>query len=293
MSSEVRTAVFPVAGLGTRFLPATKSIPKELLPIVDRPLIQYAVDEARAAGIENLIFVTGRGKGAIEDHFDVSYELETTLAAHGKSYELEQLKALRPGPGRVAYVRQMQPLGLGHAVWCARHLIGDQPFALLLADELILSDPPSIGAMIKVHETFGGNVVLVDEVPQERTNRYGIIDPGHEADAVIEVTSLVEKPDPTEAPSNLAIAGRYILDPSIMDIIETTEPDGGGEIQLTDALVQSVGSTPFHAVRLTGERYDCGSKLGFIEATLHLALSREDLHTDVQHMIDSMASGSG
>ncbi len=293
MTSPVRTAVFPVAGLGTRFLPATKSIPKELLPIVDRPLIQYAVDEARAAGIENLIFVTGRGKGAIEDHFDVSYELERTLAEHGKLHELEQLKAARPGPGRVAYVRQMQPLGLGHAVWCARHLIGDQPFALLLADELILSDPPSIRTLIDVHETFGGNVVLVDEVPRARTDHYGIIEPGLETDAVIEVANLVEKPDPAEAPSTLAIAGRYILDPSIMDILETTTQDSGGEIQLTDALAQTIDSSPFHAVRLIGERYDCGSKLGFIEATLNLALRRDDLHTDVQRMIDSMASGSG
>ncbi|MCL1599512.1 MAG: UTP--glucose-1-phosphate uridylyltransferase, partial [Actinomycetia bacterium] len=190
----VRTAVFPVAGLGTRFLPATKSIPKELLPIVDRPLIQYAVDEARACGIENFVFVTGRGKGAIEDHFDISYELEDALESRGKEDDLQQIRALRPGPGQVAYVRQMQPLGLGHAVWCARHLIGNSPFAVLLADELIISDPPALGDMIAVHDEYGGNVVLVDEVPPEKTRSYGIVEVGTEADAVIEVTGVVEKP---------------------------------------------------------------------------------------------------
>ncbi|MCL1593325.1 MAG: UTP--glucose-1-phosphate uridylyltransferase GalU [Actinomycetia bacterium] len=287
--TTVRTAVFPVAGLGTRFLPATKSIPKELLPIVDRPLIQYAVDEARAVGIENLIFVTGRGKGAIEDHFDISYELETTLAERNKTSELEELRRLRPGPGQVAYVRQMQPLGLGHAVWCARHLIGNEPFAVLLADELILADTPPLADMIAIHAETQGNVVLVDEVPMESTNNYGIIRPGVETNASIEITSVVEKPDPADAPSNLAIIGRYILEPTIMDILGTTAQGTGGEIQLTDALLASISDTPFHAVRMTGERYDCGSKLGFIEATLHLALRREDLGEDVQLMIDGLA----
>lgn len=292
MTARVRTAVFPVAGLGTRFLPATKSIPKELLPIVDRPLIQYAVDEARAAGIENLIFVTGRGKGAIEDHFDVSYELEATLATRGKSHKLEQLRALRPEPGQIAYVRQMQPLGLGHAVWCARNVIGNEPFAVLLADELILSDPPSLTAMLDVYAEHGGSVVLVDEVPSESTSRYGIIGHGTESNAAIEVTTVVEKPDPDHAPSNLAMIGRYVLEPSIMDILGTTDQGTGGEIQLTDALLASIGSTPFHAVRMNGRRYDCGSKLGLIEATLHLALHRDDLRNDVQLLIDSLASDS-
>jgi len=287
--SDVRTAVFPVAGLGTRFLPATKSIPKELLPIVDRPLVQYAVDEAREAGIENLIFVTGRGKGAIEDHFDVSYELEQTLKSRDRLVELAELKKLRPQPGQVAYVRQMEPLGLGHAVWCARHLIGGQPFAVLLADELILADRTPLAEMIEVHHQYGGNVVLVDDVPDESTKKYGIIDPGKEIGNAISVTSVVEKPDVGDAPSNLAIIGRYILDPSIMDILEATEQGAGGEIQLTDALLESIGATPFHAIRMTGERYDCGSRLGFIEATLQLALQREDLSVDVQLLIDRLA----
>jgi len=282
--------VFPVAGLGTRFLPATKSIPKELLPIVDRPLIQYAVDEARDAGIENFVFVTGRGKGAIEDHFDVGYELEHTLAARGKHAELDQIQDLRPGPGQVAYVRQMQPLGLGHAVWCARHLIGNNPFAVLLADELLISESPLLGDMIEVHEQFGGNVVLVDEVPAEKTSSYGIIEVGTVADTVIEVTDVVEKPAPDQAPSDLAIIGRYVLEPSIMGILGNTARGAGGEIQLTDALLASIGEYPFHAVRMRGERYDCGSKLGFIEATLNLALRRDDLGADVQHMIDALAT---
>jgi len=290
MTQRVRTAIFPVAGLGTRFLPATKSIPKELLPIVDRPLIQYAVDEARAAGIENFVFVTGRGKGAIEDHFDMSYELEETLAARGRTHDLEELRRLRPGPGQVAYVRQMDPLGLGHAVWCARHIVGDEPFAVLLADELILADPPALASMIEVHERTGGNVVLVDEVPGSVTGQYGIIEPGAMTDSAIEVVSMVEKPEPSDAPSNLAIVGRYVLTAPIMKILETTSEGAGGEIQLTDALVESLATQPFHAVRLDGSRYDCGSKIGFIEATLKIALEREDLRADVQRLVDSLAN---
>jgi UTP--glucose-1-phosphate uridylyltransferase len=292
MTQVVRTAVFPVAGLGTRFLPATKSIPKELLPIVDRPLIQYAVDEARAAGIENFVFVTGRGKGAIEDHFDVSFELEATLASRGKTRDLEALRELRPGPGQVAYVRQMEPLGLGHAVWCARHIVGDEPFAVLLADELILADPPSLASMIEVHEETGGNVVLVDEVPETATDQYGIIEPGPSSESSIEVVSMVEKPDPAVAPSNLAIVGRYVLTSPIMKILETTSEGAGGEIQLTDALMASIPSQPFHAVRLNGQRYDCGSKTGFIEATIKLALEREELKDDIQRLVNSLADES-
>lgn len=289
MSQAVTTAVFPVAGLGTRFLPATKSIPKELLPIVDRPLIQYAVDEARDAGIENFVFVTGRGKGAIEDHFDLSYELEDTLEARGKTKELEELRTLRPGPGQVAYVRQMEPLGLGHAVWCARHIVGEEPFAVLLADELILADPPSLASMIEVHERTGGNVVLVDEVPESDTGGYGIIEPGPATESVVEVVSMIEKPDPDFAPSNLAIVGRYVLTSPIMTILESTGAGAGGEIQLTDALLASISSQPFHAVRLDGRRYDCGSKAGFIEATIRLALEREDLREDVQRLVNTLA----
>ena len=292
MTQRVRTAVFPVAGLGTRFLPATKSIPKELLPIVDRPLIQYAVDEARAAGIESFVFVTGRGKGAIEDHFDISYELEDILASRGKTQDLEELRKLRPGPGQVAYVRQMEPLGLGHAVWCARHLVGNEPFAVLLADELILADPPSLATMIEVHERTGGNVVLVDEVPKTATGQYGIIEPGPMSGSALEVVSMIEKPDPSVAPSNLAIVGRYVLTAPIMKILETTSEGTGGEIQLTDALLASIPSQPFHAVRLDGRRFDCGAKTGLIEATLRLALEREDLREDVQRLVNSLASES-
>lgn len=292
MTPPVRTAVFPVAGLGTRFLPATKSIPKELLPIVDMPLIQYAVDEARAAGIENFVFVTGRGKGAIEDHFDMSYELEETLAARGKSRIVDKLRQLRPGPGQVAYVRQIEPLGLGHAVWCARHIVGNEPFAVLLADELILADPPSLASMIAVHEQTGGNVVLVDEVPATATGQYGIIEPGVTSGPAIEVVSMVEKPDPSVAPSNLAIVGRYVLTSPIMEILATTGEGAGGEIQLTDALMASISNTPFHAVQLDGRRYDCGSRTGFIEATINLALEREDLRDDVQRVVNSLADES-
>ena len=292
MTQRVRTAIFPVAGLGTRFLPATKSIPKELLPIVDRPLIQYAVDEARAAGIEYFVFVTGRGKGAIEDHFDKSYELEETLAARGKTQDLEELRRLRPGPGQLAYVRQMEPLGLGHAVWCARHVVGDEPFAVLLADELILADPPALTSMIEIHEQTGGNVVLVDEIPDEATGQYGIIEPGPKSGSAMEVVSMVEKPDPSVAPSNLAIVGRYVLTAPIMEVLETTGEGAGGEIQLTDALAASIESQPFHAVQLDGTRYDCGSKLGFIEATIKLALEREDLRADVQRLVNSLANES-
>ena len=292
MTQAVTTAVFPVAGLGTRFLPATKSIPKELLPIVDRPLIQYAVDEARDAGIDNFVFVTGRGKGAIEDHFDLSYELEDTLEARGKTQDLEELRTLRPGPGQVAYVRQMEPLGLGHAVWCARHIVGQEPFAVLLADELILADPPSLTSMIEVHERTGGNVVLVDEIPESDTRSYGIIDPGPTSASAIEVLSMVEKPNPDVAPSNLAIVGRYVLTSPIMKILETTGAGAGGEIQLTDALLASISSQPFHAVRLDGRRYDCGSKSGFIEATIRLALEREDLREDVQRLVNTLADNA-
>ena len=292
MTHSVRTAVFPVAGLGTRFLHATKSIPKELLPIVDRPLIQYAVDEARAAGIENFVFVTGRGKGAIEDHFDVSYELEETLKARGKTQDLDRLRKLRPGPGEVAYVRQMEPLGLGHAVWCARHVVGNEPFAVLLADELILAEPPALASMIEVHERTGGNVVLVDEVPTTETQRYGIIEPGGGSEPAIEVLSMIEKPLPSAAPSNLAIVGRYVLTAPIMQILETTRAGTGGETQLTDALLASLGTQPFHAVRLEGQRYDCGSKAGFIEATIRLALQRDDLREDVQRLVNSLADES-
>ncbi len=287
--STVRTAVFPVAGFGTRFLPATKAMPKVLLPIVDRPLIQYAVDEALAAGIENFVFVTGRGNSALEDYFDVNFELEATLNADGKSAIAESLASLRHTPGQVMYVRQIDPLGLGHAVWCARNTIGDEPFAVLLADELILGDNSDLATMLEVHATLGGNVILVDEVADEETSQYGIISPGATKGNAIEVTDIVEKPLQGTAPSNLAAIGRYILDPSIMRTLESTESGIGGEIQLTDALLASIGELPFHAVRTTGERFDCGSKSGFVDATIHEALGRDDMKEHVQATIDGLA----
>lgn len=286
----VRTAVFPVAGFGTRFLPATKAMPKVLLPIVDRPLIQCAVDEAVAAGIENLVFVTGRGNSALEDYFDVSFELEETLRSRGKTDIADELKDLRHAPGQVSYVRQIDPLGLGHAVWCARNVVGDEPFAVLLADELILSETSDLSAMLDVHERHGGNVVLVDEVADDETNQYGIIAPGSSAGDAIEIDGIVEKPDPGTAPSNLALIGRYILDPSIMETLESTRTGSGGEIQLTDALQAAIGDVPFHAVRVSGDRFDCGTKSGFVDATIHAALRRKDMRDEVQRTINELAT---
>ncbi len=287
---RVRTAVFPVAGFGTRFLPATKAMPKVLLPVVDRPLIQYAVDEALASGIESFVFVTGRGHAAIEDYFDVSYELERELIDKGRLDIAEFLASLRPAdPGQFAFVRQMEPLGLGHAVWCARNLIGDDPFAVLLADELIVGGEPTLRHLIDVHHELGGNVVLVDEVDPTTTDRYGIIDPRSEANGVIEVSSLVEKPPPGEAPSNLALIGRYVLEPGVMDLLGRIESGAGGEIQLTDAIKASIGEAPLHAVRSTGTRYDCGSPEGFLEATIELAYDRPDLAATVRRAAERIA----
>jgi len=285
----VRTAVFPVAGFGTRFLPATKAMPKVLLPIVDRPLIQYAVDEALAAGIENLVFVTGRGASALEAYFDADLELEEILRERGDAGLASEIEALRPAPGQITYVRQTEALGLGHAVWCARNAIGDEPFAVLLADELILSDVSNLSTMVEVHGRVGGNVVLVDSVPDGETEKYGIIKPGAQAQNAMTVDDIVEKPPAGSAPSNLAVIGRYILDPSIMTTLESTDAGSGGEIQLTDGLLASIGKLPFHAVRATGERFDCGSKLGFLSATIRVALNRDDMRSDVQRTIDGLA----
>jgi UTP--glucose-1-phosphate uridylyltransferase len=284
--AQVTTAVFPVAGLGTRFLPATKAIPKELLPVVDRPLIQYAVDEAIEAGIENLIFVTGRGKTAIENHFDVSYELEALLAERSDTETLALLDGIRPNPGQVAYVRQMEPLGLGHAVWCARNLIGDKPFAVILADDLLHPTGNALSAMIAEYERTGANIVLVQEVPPATTDRYGIVTPGERAGASMSVSAVVEKPEPAEAASNLGIIGRYILDPSILSILETTDRGAGGEIQLTDALAGSLADHELRAVVNPGFRFDCGSKLGLVEATIAIALERDDLAPGVRDLLD-------
>ncbi len=289
----VRTAVFPIAGFGTRFLPATKAMPKVLLPVVDRPLIQFAVDEANAAGIESLVFVTGRDHSAVEDYFDVSYELERELVEKGKLDLAAMLEEMRPRPGQFAFVRQMEPLGLGHAVWCARNLIGNEPFAVLLADELILGDELPLSAMIDVHAGHGGNVVLVDEVEPSRTDRYGIIKPAHEHDGVIHVDDVVEKPAPDDSPSNLAIIGRYILDPSVMDALSSTRPGAGGEIQLTDAIRQTIPTTPLHAVRSDARRFDCGSPSGFLEATAHVAMNNPELAATMRSVAREIVASDG
>ncbi len=283
MPKPVRKAVFPVAGLGTRFLPATKAIPKEMLPIIDRPLIQYAVDEARAAGIEQLIFVTGRGKTAIVEHFDTAYELEATMSGRGK--DLSILDATRLHPGNLVTVRQQVPLGLGHAIWCARAIVGDEPFAIFLPDELMIGTPGCMKQMVEAYNEVGGNLISVLEVPEEEVSSYGVIAPGAQVSASLtEVTGLVEKPKREDAPSNLIISGRYILQPEVMRTLEGQEKGAGGEIQLTDAMARMIGTQPFHAVTFAGRRFDCGSKTGFVEATLALALEREDMADEVRAM---------
>jgi len=274
---RIRKAVFPVGGLGTRFLPATKALPKEMLPIVDKPLIQYAVEEAAAAGVEEFIFVTGRGKAAIEDHFDHSYELEDLLSSRDKLDALEELRAIVPGAGQVAYTRQQEPLGLGHAVWCARNLVGNEPFAVLLADDLIQSQTPCLKQMADAAAVTGGNMVAVMDVPREHTSRYGILDVGSDDGHLAEVRGLVEKPDPAEAPSTLSVIGRYILMPEVFDHLGKKETGAGGEIQLTDAMAKMIGKQPFHGLRFEGTRFDCGDKLGFLQATVAFGLAREDL----------------
>jgi UTP--glucose-1-phosphate uridylyltransferase len=276
----IRKAVFPVAGLGTRFLPATKAIPKEMLPIVDSPLIQYAVNEAREAGIEQMIFVTGRGKSAIEDHFDIAYELEKTMSERGK--DLSVLEPTRLGPGNCAYVRQQEPMGLGHAIWCARDIVGDEPFAIFLPDEFMHGSPGCMKQMVDAYHQLGGNIISVLEVPHDKVSSYGVIAPGSSDGAVTEVLGLVEKPKAEDAPSNLIISGRYILQPEVMRVLEGQEKGADGEIQLTDAMAQMIGKQPFHAVTFDGKRYDCGSKVGYIEANLAIALERPDMADEVR-----------
>ncbi len=290
MAKPVRKAIFPVGGLGTRFLPATKALPKEMLPVVDKPLIQYAVEEAEAAGIEEFIFVTGRGKSAIEDHFDRSYELQEHLAAHNKTAELEVLLRGLPKAGQVAYTRQQEPLGLGHAVWCARNLVGDEPFAVLLADDLVLSETPCIGQLIGVYAETDGNVIAVAEVPRDQTSSYGILEVGHDDGRVVEVTGLVEKPEPEQAPSTLSVIGRYILMPELFEQLDGQQRGAGGEVQLTDAMAALIGRRPFHGLRFDGERFDCGTKVGFLRANLAFALCREELREDVRALIDEFAA---
>jgi len=282
----IRKAVFPVAGLGTRFLPATKAIPKELLPIVDRPLIQYAIDEAREAGIEQMIFVTGRGKTAIEDHFDIAFELETTMRERGK--DLSILDPTRFTPGDVIMVRQQVPLGLGHAIWCARAIVNDEPFAIILPDELMVGAPGCMAQMVEAYDEVGGNLISVLEVPREEVSSYGVIAPGAVRGNLTEVRGLVEKPPVEQAPSNKIVSGRYILQPEVMRTLEGQEKGAGGEIQLTDAMARMIGQQPFHAVTFSGRRFDCGSKTGFVEATLALALDRPDMGREVRAIAERL-----
>ncbi len=285
MAVRVRKAIFPVGGLGTRFLPATKAMPKEMLPVVDKPLIQYAVEEAQAAGIEEFIFVTGRGKEAIEDHFDRSFELERTLDERGKAAELAALRAWMPKAGDIAYTRQQEPLGLGHAVWCARNLVGDEPFAVLLADDLILAPTPCLKQMTDAYPEVRGNLVAAMDVPRDHTQRYGVIDPGRNDGRLVQVKGLIEKPPPDKAPSTLAVIGRYILEPTVFDHLGRKTKGAGGEVQLTDSLIPMIGHSPFHGYRFEGRRFDCGDKVGFFEANLAFALAREDMGADVKKIL--------
>jgi len=277
----VRTAVFPVGGMGTRFLPATKAVPKELLPIVDKPLLQYAVEEALSAGIERMVFVTARGKGALEDYFDIAGELVASLTAKGKTAELAVLAETQLEPGRVVYVRQQEPAGLGHAVWCARAIVGDEPFAVLLPDELLWSpELPCLKAMNDAYLEVGGNVIAVLEVPADHTDRFGIVDPGATRGLLTEVRGLIEKPK-SNPPSRLAAIGRYILQPEVMTHLAAHKRGAGGEIQLTDAMAKLIGVQPFHALTFTGQRFDCGDKAGYVTANIALALERADVGPQV------------
>ena len=285
----VRKAIFPVAGLGTRLLPATKTMPKEMLTVVDRPLIQYAVDEAREAGIEQMILVTGRGKSSLVDYFDTSFELEAVMEKAGKS--LEPLAPARANAGEIITVRQQQPLGLGHAVWCARHIVGNEPFAVLLPDDLMVGKPGALKQMMDAYAEHGGNVVCAIEVAAERTGSYGIITPGASNGATTEVKGLVEKPDPANAPSRLAVVGRYILQPEVMDILGKGERGAGGEIQLTDAMAKLIGQQPFHAMKVDADRHDCGDKAGYVIANIAVALQRDDLRSKVEKFLEGVRRG--
>ncbi len=280
----IKKAIFPVGGLGTRFLPATKALPKEMLPVVDKPLIQYAVEEAAAAGVEDFIFVTGRNKSAIEDHFDHSHELESTLEVKGKNDALAVINDMIREAGSVSYVRQQEPAGLGHAVWCARKLVHNQPVAVLLADDLILGKS-CLAEMVEHYQ--GGNMVAVMDIPANETKSYGIVTPGHDDGRIVEVKGLVEKPDPEQAPSNIAVVGRYIIDPAVFVTLDAKERGAGNEIQLTDALAKQIGHGKFAGLRFSGERFDCGSKLGFLQANLAFAMENDALAPALEAWIRS------
>jgi UTP--glucose-1-phosphate uridylyltransferase len=281
----LKKAVLPVAGLGTRFLPATKEMAKEMLPVVDRPLIQYAVDEARAAGIEQFCLITGRGKTAIVEHFDVAYELEKTLEERGKDDTLAELREIAMEPGSIVTVRQQVPMGLGHAIWCARAFIGDDPFAILLPDDLMMCDTPCTAQLAEAYRETGGNVVAIEEVPRDRVNRYGVLDVAEDKGRLVSVKGLVEKPSPEEAPSNLTIIGRYVLMPEVIGALSEMERGAGGEVQLTDGMAKLIGKQPFHGLRYEGRRFDCGDKAGFLEAQIAFALKRPDMAPAVREFL--------
>lgn len=287
MIKPLRKAVLPVAGLGTQFLPATKAMAKEMLPVVDRPLIQYAIDEARAAGIEQFCLITGRGKTALVEYFDRAYELEATLRERNKQDALDALKDSSMLPGSMLSVRQQEPMGLGHAIWCARAFIGDDPFAILLPDDIVLSKTPCLKQLADAYNETGGSVVAVSEVPPEHTNRYGILKVGHDDGRMVEVTGLVEKPKPEDAPSNLSIIGRYVLTADVMEHLSKLERGAGNEVQLTDAMAKMIGNHPFHGLRYEGRRFDCGDKVGFLEAQIAFALERPDLGPAVRQFLKS------
>jgi len=293
MRKKVTKAIFPVAGMGTRFLPATKSVPKEIMTLVDRPLVQYAIDEARAAGIKEFIFVTSRGKGALEDYFDHSPILEQALRKKGKTALLETLKETNMESGAIAYVRQHQALGLGHAVWCARRLIANEPFAVILPDDVIAAETPCLQQMIEAYSETGGNMVAAMEVAPEQAGNYGVLDVKEDMGSVVSINGMVEKPKPDEAPSNLAVIGRYILEPSVLRNLNRMKSGAGGEIQLTDAIAQDIGSdVPVYGYRFRGQRFDCGSKAGFLQATVAFALARDDLRDDLSRYLSSISQVS-
>ncbi|MEZ5886896.1 MAG: UTP--glucose-1-phosphate uridylyltransferase GalU [Paracoccaceae bacterium] len=291
MNRRVTKAIFPVAGLGTRFLPATKSIPKEIMTLVDRPLIQYAIDEARAAGIEEFIFVTSRGKGALEDYFDHAHELESNLRAAGKKDLLEVLQSTNMDSGAIAYVRQHKALGLGHAVWCAGRLIGDEPFAVLLPDDVIAAEKPCLQQMVEAYQDTGGNMVAAMEVPAEKASSYGVLDIREDMGALVSVKGMVEKPKAAEAPSNLAVIGRYILSPGVLRNLEAKQQGAGGEIQLTDAIAREIATSDnVYGYRFRGQRFDCGSKAGFLQATVAFGLARAELRDEFQQFLLEMTA---
>ncbi|WP_106753160.1 UTP--glucose-1-phosphate uridylyltransferase GalU [Pannonibacter carbonis] len=289
MVRPIRKAILPVAGLGTRFLPATKAVPKEMLTIVDRPIIQHVVDEAREAGIEHIVFVTGRNKQVIEDHFDMAYELEDTLRRRNKAAALELLNSMRPNAGGTSFTRQQEPLGLGHAIWCARDIIGNEPFAILLPDMIIKSEKSCLAQMVEVYNETGGNVIAVEEVPEDQTHQYGIVKLADgPRKAAMPITGMVEKPAPGTSPSNLMITGRYILQPEIFDLLSSHEKGAGGEIQLTDSMIKLMQSQSFTSLAFDGRSYDCGSKIGFLAANLAFGLDQPDLAADLLPMLQDV-----